>query len=262
MVILTLLAIRLARAVTASRIEEPARRQQAWTTIRNVALASCGVLLALVWGMGLEKSTLPLAAVAGATLLVSKELLLSAIGGCLLFLTQSYRIGDFIEIHGIRGRVADIRFLSTILDECGEADLITGRRVVLQHASLVTGSIHVLSGDQYTLSTLRVSVQSQEQALAREAALLEAAQVVCADWLQEADAQIAGREAQQWNRLPSARPKTFLDLTSDKGVQIVVAFPCRAEDRLRIEQQVLSHYLRSLSADPRALTPEGLPGVL
>ncbi len=75
-------------------------------------------------------------------------------------------------------------------------------------------------------------------------ALLEAAaNEVCAAWIEEADRALLALEATHWSRLPSARPRVFIDLSSDKGAQLVGAFPCRVEERLQVEQQVLGRFV-------------------
>ena len=252
---LALLVTRTARRVAEARFDEPATRKQAWITIRNIALLSSLVLLGLTWTLGGDQSSLPLAAVAGATLIVSKDILISAMGGAVLFLTRTYQVGDFVEVGGVRGRVADIRFLSTLLDGSGDADLITGSRVLLQHSVILTGLLKVTPHEHYMLTTVRVFVGEPQDIPARQALLQDAANEVCAAWIDEADRALLALEATHWSRLPSARPRVFIDLSSDKGAQLVGAFPCRVEERLQVEQQVLGRFVEALAV-ARAGAPE------
>lgn len=247
-VALAVLITRTARRVAAARFDDPSQRKQAWVTIRNIALLICLALLGLTWTLGGDQSSLPLAAVAGASLIVSKDILISAMGGTVLFLTRTYQVGDFIEVGNVRGRVADIRFLSTLLDASGDADLINGSRVLLQHSAVITSTLRVTPHEHFMLTTLRVFVGDPVACLDRRALLEAAALEVCEPWIEEAERGLLDLEAAHWSRLPSARPRVFIDLASDKGAQLVAAFPCRVEERLRIEQRVLSEYLARVQA--------------
>ncbi|WP_232417766.1 mechanosensitive ion channel domain-containing protein [Methyloversatilis thermotolerans] len=216
-VILALAALltRTARRIAAARFENPAERKQAWVTIRNIALM-CGLaLIGLTWTLGGDQSSLPLAAVAGASLIVSKDILISALGGGVLFLTRTYQVGDFIEVGGLRGRVADIRFLSTVLDASGDADLITGTRVLLQHSSILTGTLRVTPHEHYVLTTVRLFIGDPVHCLAQRVLLEQAAQEVCAPWVDEAEQALLDLEDVHWSRLPSARPRVFIDLSHE-----------------------------------------------
>lgn len=243
------LLTRTARRIAAARFEDPAERKQAWVTIRNIALLSGLALIGLTWTLGGDQSSLPLAAVAGASLIVSKDILISAIGGGVLFLTRTYQVGDFIEVGALRGRVADIRFLSTVLDASGDADLITGTRVLVQHSAILTGSLRVTPHEHYILATVRVFVGAAEDCIAHRALLEHAAQEVCAPWVDEAERALLDLEVTHWSRLPSARPRVFIDLSHEKGAQLVAAFPTRVENRLQVEQSVLASYLQKLVRD-------------
>lgn len=257
-VILALAALltRTARRVAAARFEDPAERKQAWVTIRNIALMSGLALIGLTWTLGGDQSSLPLAAVAGASLIVSKDILISALGGGVLFLTRTYQVGDFIEVGALRGRVADIRFLSTVLDASGDADLITGTRVLVQHSSILTGTLRVTPHEHYVLTTVRLFVGDPLRCLAQRTLLEQAAQEVCAPWVDEAEQALLDLEDVHWSRLPSARPRVFIDLSHEKGAQLVAAFPTRIENRLQVEQRVLATYLQKLESAVVA-APEG-----
>lgn len=240
---LILLAGRIGRKIILSKYQDFGQQQRVWVAVRNVALAFSGLALLAIWGLGLEKSSLPLAAVAGASLLVSKDLIASVLGGVVLFLARPYQVGDYLEIGTLRGRVGDIRLLTTILDECGEANLITGRRVVLQNSSVLTGPLQVLSGGRFALATLTVNLPDSAAAIRHERILLEAANEVCKPWLALADQCLSGLEAENLSRLPSASPKVFIDLSKDKGTLLVLGYPCLPDERLKTAQKILRTYL-------------------
>lgn len=243
-----LLAGRVGRKIILSKYQNLSQQQRIWVAVRNVALAFSGLALLAIWGLGLEKSSLPLAAVAGASLLVSKDLIASVLGGVVLFLARPFQVGDYLEVGGIKGRVGDIRLLTTVLDECGEADLITGRRVVLQNSSVLTGPLQVLSGNRFALATLKVHLTENAPTARHERFLLDAANEVCSPWLGQADQCLSGLEAENLSRLPSASPKVFIDLSRDKGSQLVLGYPCLPDDRLKTAQSILRTYLNKVDA--------------
>lgn len=70
---------------------------------------------------------LSVAAVAGAILIVSKELVMCVHGYLYVTVVQPYKIGDVIEFNNLHGRVVDIDMFATTLVELDRAGQRTGK---------------------------------------------------------------------------------------------------------------------------------------
>jgi len=66
-------------------------------------------------GLGVDdcRFALSLAAVAGAVLIVSKELLMCVLGYLYITFVRPFKVGDLIEINQLHGRVIDIDIFAT-----------------------------------------------------------------------------------------------------------------------------------------------------
>lgn len=70
-----------------------------------------------VWASTIAGFALSLAAVAGAVLIVSKELLMCVLGYLYITFVRPFKVGDLIEINQLHGRVIDIDIFATTLAE-------------------------------------------------------------------------------------------------------------------------------------------------
>ena len=169
---------------------------------------------------------------------------LNLLGTASLTISRLYRVGDFIEVEGIAGRVIDTDLLATTLSEALDGSQLTSRTVALPHYLLLVKPVRNLTATgEYVVNLLRVGAGSEEDLPALEKALLEAANEVCKPWLAQADAHLKRIEARELMDLPSAEPRVILQLQSAKEVMLSLRYTCRPNDRVKVEQNILRRYL-------------------
>ncbi len=241
--ILMKLLQRRVRVVSTTRIEV-ARRRGNFVLVKNLVLFTAVILIATIWASKIAGAALSLAAVAGAILIVSKEFWLNLLGTAALTISRHYRVGDFIEIDGISGRVIDTDLLSTTLSEAQEGSQLTSRTAALPHSLLLTKPVRNLTATgEFVVNLLRIGVDPAEDLAAREQVLLEAALEVCNPWIAQADAHLQRIESRELMDLPSAEPRVIIQLNSAKEATLSLRYACRPNDKVKVEQKILRHYL-------------------
>lgn len=242
------LAIRLRRLVLARGPQELSgdERRTSLVLSRNLVVAFTALALLVLWGYKLTGFIFSLAAVAGALVIVNKELLQGITGYALLTLTKPYRVGDYIQLSRFSGRVIDIRLMHTTLAETGSVHQLTGMTVTLPHALLLTESVRNMSATgKYLVNLYRIVVPFGLEMDELERHALAAAEEVTAPWRSEAEAHLVRLERADFVDLPSARPKVLWETLDGKSMSLLVRFACPAEKRVLAEQEIFRLFWRS-----------------
>ncbi|WP_019143050.1 mechanosensitive ion channel family protein [Noviherbaspirillum massiliense] len=209
-------------------------------------LIFCLTLLAVVsiWATKIAGAALSLAAVAGAILIVSKDFLANILGSAVLAASRPYRVGDFIEMANVRGRVLDTDLLVTTIAETLEGHQLTGRTVSIPNSLLLTSPVRNLTATgTFVVNLLNVVVPSSENIPRLEKALLQAAREVCDPWTEAANAHLKSIESREFIDLPSAEPRVLLQLHDAQEYTLALRYTCRPNDRVKVEQDILRRYL-------------------
>ncbi|HVL75384.1 MAG TPA: mechanosensitive ion channel family protein [Noviherbaspirillum sp.] len=242
MALLKLIQRRASRA-TGTGIEISHRRGN-FVLLKNLVLLCALIVVGAIWASKIAGAALSLAAVAGAMLLVSKEFLTNLLGSAFLTVSRLYRVGDFIELDGIAGRVIDTDLLATTVSEMQDGSQLTSRTVALPHSLLLVRPVRNLTATgEFVINLLKVGVDASADLLAHEAALLRAAQEVCAPWLEEANDHLKRIERRDLMDLPSAQPRVIFQLNDAKQATLSVRYCCRPNQKVKVEQAILRRYL-------------------
>ncbi|HRO61626.1 MAG TPA: mechanosensitive ion channel [Burkholderiaceae bacterium] len=234
--------------------DDPYDRRERAVWLKNGILLACALAILSIWASKIAGFALSLAAVAGAALIVSKELLLNVLGSVVLAVSRPFRIGDFVEMGGVRGRVVDTDWATTTLSETLDSHQMTGRSVTLPNSLLLSQPVRNESvTGVYMAQIVRVAVPTGADLDHHERCLLEAAREVSSGWIDSAGRHMEALEMRNMLDLPSAQPKVLLDLSDSKQTVLALRYTCRPGDRVRAEQAILRRYWRAarLDADRR-----------
>lgn len=114
-------------------------------TTRNMMLVGILLMLLGIWSVQLKAFALSMVAVAAATVVALKELLMCFSGSILRVVTKQYSVGDYIEINHIRGRVVDINLLNTLVMQLSPNPLIgrlSGKTVSFPNSLLLNTPLY------------------------------------------------------------------------------------------------------------------------
>jgi small-conductance mechanosensitive channel len=222
-------------------------RRERLVFLKNGILLACTLAILSVWASKIAGFALSLAAVAGAALIVSKELLLNLLGSLVLTVSRPFRIGDFVEIAGVRGRVVDTDWATTTLTEALESHQATGRTVMLPNSLLLSQPLrNESSTGEFILQVVRISVAPGTDLERLEQHLLAAGREVCGPWIEQASRHFARLSMRSMVDLPTAEPRVLIDLSDGLHWVLALRYACRPGERVRVEQELLRRYVRSL----------------
>lgn len=226
---------------------------------RNVIWFLVFFIIISVWASTIAGFALSLAAVAGAVLIVSKELLMCVLGYLYITFVRPFQIGDLIEINQLSGRVIDIDIFATTLAELGHAGQQTGKIAEFPNGMLLTTPLKNTSlTGEYALHLFRMPIPMERAYdLDRvESAALSAADEATQEWRNEAVAHFRKVSDESFIPLPSGRNKVLWDFSDPKQLMLVVRVTCPNHQKLKVEQAVFRSTWRALQAqEAQASTP-------
>lgn len=223
---------------------------------RNIIWFAALLVIVAVWASTIAGFALSLAAVAGAILLVSKELIMCVHGYLYVTLVQPYKIGDVIEFNGLHGRVVDIDMFATTLVEFDKAGQRTGKVAEFPNGLLLThplkNSTHTGAYELYAIR-IPVPVGGSPDLERIEAASLAAADRATATWRDEAMAHFRKASEENFIALPSGKTKVSWDFSDPEHLVLVIRVACPSDERSRVEQAVFRETWGALSQSTRPL---------
>ena len=227
---------------------------------RNIIWFAALLVILSVWASTIAGFALSVAAVAGALLIVSKELVMCVHGYLYVTLVQPYKIGDVIEFNQLHGRVVDIDMFATTLVELDQTGQRTGKVAEFPNGLLLTHSlINASPNGAYALHAIQIPIPERlSQDLDRlEAAALAAADRATAAWSEEAMNHFRKASEESFIELPSGRTKVSWDFSDPEHLVLVIRVACPVGQRAKVEQAVFRDTWRALSPANQAVTQEG-----
>ena len=235
---------------------------------RNVIWFLVLFIIISVWASTIAGFALSLAAVAGAVLIVSKELLMCVLGYLYITFVRPFKVGDLVEINQLSGRVIDIDIFATTLAELGYGGQQTGKVAEFPNGLLLTTPLKNTSlTGEYVLHLFRMPIpqEATDDLDKVEAAALSAADQATQAWQADAQAHFRRISVESFIAFPSGRNKVLWDFSDAEQLMLVVRVACPSNLRLKVEQAVFRDTWRILrprqseccvGSKPTAAVPE------
>ena len=228
------------------------QRRRIMVSVRNLLLVVLIIGLVTIWGAELRTAALSVFAIAAAIVIATKELIMCFSGSFLRTGSHSFKVGDRIEVGGIRGDVFDTTMLTTTLFEIGpgpNAHQSTGRTIQIPNSVFLTQSvINETATEDYVLHSLVVPVKVTDDLKAAEEALVRAALSECEIFLDRARMHMAQIGKAQGIEALSVEPRVSIHLPDPDRVNLMLRFPTPPRRKGRIEQAILRRYLEDMRA--------------
>ena len=227
----------------------PEKRRIHLVWARNIIWFLVFFIIISVWASTIAGFALSLAAVAGAVLLVSKELLMCVLGYLYITFVRPFKVGDLVEINQLSGRVIDIDVFATTLAELGYAGQLTGKVAEFPNGLLLTTPLKNTSlTGEYVLHLFRMPIPQEaihdlDQV---EAVAMSAADMATQAWQAEAEAHFRKISVESFIAFPSGRNKVLWDFSDPDQLTLVVRVACPSDMRLKVEQAVFRDTWRAL----------------
>jgi small-conductance mechanosensitive channel len=214
-------------------------------TLRSIARASLRVvaaiiILLIVIGVPTQFGTM--IGIVGAGLTVAlKDFIVAFFGWLMLMGRNGIRLGDWVEINGVSGEVAELGMFHTVLMETGnwsDAGHPTGRRVTFTNSFAIEGHYFNFStSGQWLWDELQVVVPAGRDPYPIVDAITKQ--------VGEATAESARQAEEEWQRaVPAQRGKVFSGAPGVNvkpvvgGVEIAIRYITRANERFLLRAKL------------------------
>jgi small-conductance mechanosensitive channel len=231
----------------AGKVESLEWSRQRLVASKNILFILAALGIGAIWATKIAGVALSLAAFAGALVLSAKELIMCAMGYVLYTISRPYRVGDYIKVQAVAGRVIDVNFFTTTVAETAAADQLSGRRVTFPNSFLLTNAVENVSatGD-FVVSLLRIVLPYDVNRERAEEIALKAGQEVCESWLQRADEHFRRIEAEDYLDLPSSRVKILWEPCDVKQHWMTIRIASPVGQRVAAQQEVLRRFWKEM----------------
>lgn len=231
-----------------NRLSGEARRR--WIlAIRNGLVGTFIIGLVFIWESQLSTFAVSLVAVALALVLATKELIACMSGSLLRMVTNTYGLGDRIEIDGIRGNVVDYNLLTTTLLEIGPGQTshqYTGRAMTLPNSLMFTKPLtNETYSKKYVVHVITIQLTTQDDWERAEILLLTIAHEICTPYIHEAQQHMKQLVGKNWLDAPSVEPRITLQLPAPGKITLFLRVPSPAHRTSRTEQTILRQFVSS-----------------
>jgi small-conductance mechanosensitive channel len=243
--ILSVLALRslLGRFIRRSVAATELRRK--WLVqSRNGLLLLLILGLVLIWGEELRTLALSIVAIAVALVIATKELILCVIGTLLKTASNSFELGDRIQVKDFRGDVIDQNLLATTIMEVGPGKIThqrTGRTMVIPNAMFVTEPvINESFTHDYVFHVFTIPFKREDDWRGAQLAFLESANRHCAPYLEEVRKHMNRIGIKRGLEVPSVDPRVTIQVPDACEIHLIVRVPAKSGERGFIEQAILT----------------------
>jgi small-conductance mechanosensitive channel len=235
------------------------RRMRTLRVVVRFVVQALGVLLVLFILLGIPNQMPTILGLAGAGLTVAlKDFIVGFFGWFALMGRNGIRVGDWVEIQGVVGEVAEISLLRTVLLETGnwnDAGHPTGRKVAFVNSFAIEGHYFNFStSGQWLWDELQILVPSAENPYP----ILDAIQKLVTS-ATEGSARAAEEEwqrATQRQRLPSVSAAPAINLRpTAAGVEVHVRYITRAQERYATRTKLYQDIVALLHQRPSEPAP-------
>lgn len=232
-------------------MDRPTLDRRRMRTLRNVLelgiqALGIGVVLLVIFGAPRQATTMLGLATAALTIAL-QDYIVSFFGWFALMGKNGIHVGDWVEINGVCGEVAEVRLLTTSLVETGplaDEGHVTGRRTTFMNSFAIRGQYFNFStAGQWLWDTITASLPSGIDVFALARRVEEAAGEETRENVQSAERE--WRHAARVHRLNqmSAAPVVVLrpspspiDLGS--GIELQVRFVTSANERFEMRRRI------------------------
>lgn len=260
-----LLAIRMGvrHAILKRDSIEPEMKRRWLVTVRNITFLLFLIGMALIWASEIETVAVSMVAVAAALVLATREMILCLLGALYRGSTNAYKLGDRIEINGLKGQVMDVDMLSTTVIEITPASVTkgsVGRVVTIPNSQLLTQSVFNESQlGRFVMHTVMLQLPRADNWQAVEVAMLQTARDEVGRYASDLVKHARELQRQHGLGVPMLTPRIRLMFENFEFTELQVYLPVPLVERFDIEQRIIR--AAAEAAHPSPIEPKPQPSL-
>lgn len=234
------------------RIKDSKTRYTLRKVLSIVSIAVALFSLLIIWITETQNILIAFGLIGAAIAFALQDIFKNFMGGILLFISGSYRVGDRIELDGKYGDVIDIGILNTTLMETRNwvsGDQVTGRLTIIPNGVVLAGTIQNYTRDFdfiWDEMTIPVTYDSDWNEAAQK--ILEIIKTETRDVIVNAQKTMERIEGKYYFTRRSLEPSIFMSLTDNWitfGIRYVTDVRSRRDLHNRIGRLILSEIAKS-----------------
>jgi small-conductance mechanosensitive channel len=232
-----------------------------WVRRKNMVWVTTMLLILALWSNQITGVLISLAAIAGAMLIVSKELILCLWGALIISLNKTLKIGSTIEVGKFTGQLVNTGFLTFELAEIGPSKKQTGRLLQLPNSIVFTEPLKNLSTyGEFGIHLIDFHFDMTVNLEQAEGLALSLATDAAKLWIESAALHFSMIERSNFVELPNARPEIFWTSVDEKCLRMTLRFACPLNRRGQIEKMIIKRFWCDLAKEKaNSIHPHSIP---
>lgn len=239
------------------RMEE---KRKWYVSIRNWSTMILLIGFFSIWSTEIQTFAVSVVAVSAALIISGKETILCIHGGLLRSMNGLFKVGDRIEVDGIRGDVIDANLFVTKIMEIGPQNFthqFTGRSIIIPNAVFLTKQvINESFMHKYVLHVFKLAFKRDEDLDLAESCMKEAADKVCSEFVEKAQKNMDQIRFREEIDVPKAEPRITFRFPSSSEVEMIVRIPSPASKKGNLEQAIYREFMRTYGIGYQGLRKE------
>ncbi len=249
--------VRVLQRATTRYIVDPTSRYRARKAVGTLGYVAGLLLVASVFSDRLGRLTVVLGVAGAGVAFALQEVIASVAGWLALSFGGFYKVGDRVQLGGVRGDVIDITLLRTTLMEVGQwvaGELYNGRVVRVANSFVFKEPVVNYSGDfPFLWDELIATVRFDSDLVLMQRVLEEVGREVCSEYEREA-AQI-WRGLQNRYSLEAATTEPLVTLGFDaNGVTFTLRYTVRYDMRRTTKDRLCRKILDAVASSQGRIT--------
>jgi small-conductance mechanosensitive channel len=214
-------------------------------SIRHLINLVTVLLLLLIWSSEIQNFALSVAAFAVAIVFATREFIQSIIGFLYLVSTRPFRVGDWIQIDGDYGEVAEISWVKTTLLEIDmKTYQITRRTISVPNSKLVVSTIKNLNFiKRYVTHSFSIVRNENYNGYPLYSKLLKRANFYCEEFIEVASRYNAIIERKLDATISGPEPEIRFSTTDIGDFKVHVTLFCPTEMALELEHKLTADFM-------------------
>jgi small-conductance mechanosensitive channel len=248
-------------------VRDPRRRYQFLLMRRFVLWVLTAVIIAFAFASRLGSIVTFAGLLTAGVAVALQNVILSIVGYFFLIGKFGIRVGDRVQIGGVRGEVVDIGLVRLHLMELGGGgpDTPTGRIVAFSNSTVfqpTAGLFKQIPGTNFLWHEITLTLSPEADYSSIKERLLGAVNAVLADFREEMERQ--NREMERTVIFASGNglgPKIQLHFTS-AGIEAIIRFPVDLQKAAEMDERVTREVFNALDREPKLkLAGTGSPSI-
>lgn len=245
------LLVKLAKRIIRTSISDNSLRYSAGKFVGVFGYAVLGIVIAIELSGRFSGLTVAIGAASAGVAFALQESIASFAGWLAVAFGSSYKVGDRVQLGGIRGDVIDIGFLRTTIMECGawvQADLYNGRIVRIANSFVLKEPVYNYSGEfSFLWDEIVVPIKYGSDYKQAKAILLSAAVAEVGNYAEGARSQ--WQQLVRSYRIEDAQIEPVVTMTAnDNWVELTLRYIVDYRKRRSTKDALFSRILEGIEA--------------